>query len=64
MVSKPARCFYHIGGGFTLIIFLERLEKEKRKTQPLCEGGSVGSPTSTGHSPIEVNIYGQTFFLL
>ena len=27
MVSELARCFYHIGGGSTLIIFLEGLEK-------------------------------------
>ena len=39
MVSEPAICFYLSGGGSTLIIFLEGLEKEKKKTQPLCEGG-------------------------
>ena len=42
---------------------LEGLEKEEKKPS-LHMRGSVGSPVSNGHGPIEVNIYGGTFFLL
>ena len=42
---------------------LEGLEKEKKKTS-LCVRGSVGSPTSAKHGPIEVNIYGGIFLPL
>ena len=43
---------------------LEGLEKKKKKKTSLCVRGSVGSPTSAKHGPIEVNIYGGIFLLL
>ena len=40
-----------------------RTGKKKKKTS-LCVRGSVGSPTSAKHGPIEVNIYGGIFLPL
>ena len=40
------------------------LEKEKKKKKfSLHVSGSVGSPTSARHGPIEVDIYRETFLL-
>ena len=39
-------------------------EKIKIKNPAFHLRGSVGSPTSVGHEPIEVNIYGRTFLML
>ena len=41
---------------------LERIGK--KKPHYLCVRGSVRSPILGGHDPIEVNIYGRTFFPL
>ena len=39
-------------------------KRKKKKKTSLCVRGSVGSPTSAKHGPIEVNIYGGIFFPL
>ena len=59
MVSKPAS-----GGDSTTLIILWKDWKKKKIKLNLSARGSVGSPTSTGYGPIEVNIYGGTFLLL
>ena len=41
-----------------------RTGKRKKKKTSLCVRGSVGSPTSAKHGPIEVDIYGGTFLPL
>ena len=57
MVSELAKCLDHGGGGSTLIILLKDWQKKSKKSS-LRVRGSVGSPTSTRHGLIEVNIYG------
>ena len=46
------------------LLFSRRTEKKKEKKPSLYVWGSVGRPTSTGHSSIKVNIYVVTFLLL
>ena len=60
MVSESARCLDHDGGDSAFIIIWNDSKKEKKKKSSLRVRGSVGSPTSAGHGPIEVNIYGGT----
>ena len=57
MVSELAR-LDHGGGGSTLIILWKDWKKKKKKPN-LYVRGSVGSPTSARHGPIEVNIYAK-----
>ena len=64
MVSEQTKCLDHGGKDSTLIILWKEWKKKKKKKTSLSVRGSVGSPTSAKHSPIEVNIYGGTFLPL
>ena len=61
---RADRVFGSLWRRFHIYYSLEGLEERKKKKTSLRVRDRVGSPTSTGHGPIEVNIYGRTLLPL